>query len=100
MKLPIFLALPRTPTPPESRRAPNTSVGTNHSLRLPDSSEFTVTVTPGRIGYLGTVFVRATIQVVPNAERERATWDAFLKKYPQTPWVGLARARLDSLPGH
>ena len=70
------------------------------ALELPSTSEFTVTVTPGRISYLGTVLVRNTIEVVQDAQRERDTWDAFLKKYPQTPWTDLARARLDSLPGH
>src|ERR1041385_3314774 len=70
------------------------------ALELPTSSEFTFTVTPGRISYLGTVLVQSTIQVVPDVERERATWDAFLKKYPKTPWADLARARLDSLPAH
>ena len=70
------------------------------ALELPSSSEFTVTVTPGRISYLGTVLVQKTIEVVHDVKRERDTCDAFLKKYPQTPWADLARARLDSLAVH
>jgi hypothetical protein len=70
------------------------------ALEVPSGSEFTVTVTPGRISYLGTVLVRKTIEVVHDVKRERDTWDAFLQKYPQTPWADLARARLDSIPGH
>ena len=70
------------------------------ALELPSSSDFTVTVTPGRISYLGTVLLHKTIEVMHDGERERDTWEAFLKKYPQTPWADLARARLDSLAVH
>ena len=70
------------------------------ALEVPSSADFTVTVTPGRINYLGTVLVHKTIEVVRDVERERDSWAAFLKKYPQTPWTDLARARLDSLAVH
>jgi tetratricopeptide (TPR) repeat protein len=73
-------------------------------FEIPCGSEYTVSVIPGGISYLGTVTVQKKMGFRPpeirfahDVERERDSWAAFLKKYPDAPWADLARARLDSL---
>lgn len=74
------------------------------ALEVPPTSEFTVSVTPGGISYLGTATVQKKIGLRPpevhlvyDLERERDSWAAFLQRYANTPWADLVRARLDSL---
>jgi hypothetical protein len=73
-------------------------------FEIPCGSEYTVSVIPGGISYLGTVTVQKRIGFRPpeirlahDVERERDSWATFLKKYPNAPWADLARARLDSV---
>lgn len=76
------------------------------AVEVPSTLDFTVSVAPGVVSYLGTVTVRKKIglgppevQIVYDAEQERDSWTVFLKKYPASPWSDLVRARLDSLRG-
>jgi len=76
------------------------------AFEVPHTPDCTVFVSPGGVSYLGTTTVRKKIgfgppevQIAYDAERERESWAIFLKKYPNTPWADLVRARLDSLGG-
>ena len=74
------------------------------AFEVPATEQFSVSVPPGGVSYLGTATVKKKIGLGPpevqlayDAERERDSWAVFLKKYPNTPWAELVRARLDSL---
>lgn len=73
-------------------------------LEKPPALEMNVTVTRGKVSYLGTILVtkkfgpmRPQMELIYDADKEMAAWSAFKKKYPTSPWSALAEKRIASL---